>query len=413
MIPWNIDETDLLRQVMYFYRNTRGLIKYYDSITPIISPKKFGFRVRPGHQSVIASLRNKYKGQPAVIICNGPSLSSVPTDILKQNLTIGCNGIYMKFPDWGFGTNFLITEDIELTRDRAIELDKVGKVTKMTALYNAYNFPVKSDWIYFNSPRSRGGSYYTKEGCYPQFSRDFASIVHLGSTVTYIMIQLAYHLGSNPVYIVGLDFDWGLLTKEFPVGKLRVNQANHKIISETHFNEGYFKMGNLVGVPDTNRQALAYTEANKIFRSGNRQIFNVSDSSCLNVFPKIPLSTWVTGMRRASPVSPGEVLNLLKGDELTLRKIYFWGAGGMGKRLSASLGDLRFRVHAFLDSDTPILGRRVNGISVRSPTQELTSLTTDEFRPFIFITSSFFQEINDYLISRGFIERLDFIQVRS
>ena len=50
---------------------------------------------------------------------------------------------------------------------------------------------------YFSiAPRHSNDNYYFKvDEIYPQFSPDFASIVHLGGSVTYIMLQLAYFWG--------------------------------------------------------------------------------------------------------------------------------------------------------------------------------------------------------------------------
>jgi hypothetical protein len=63
---------------------------------------------KPGYQLVLRSWRNKYKGRPCYIIGNGPSLAKMDLSPLRNEITIGCNAIYKKFPEWGWHTNYLL-----------------------------------------------------------------------------------------------------------------------------------------------------------------------------------------------------------------------------------------------------------------------------------------------------------------
>jgi len=240
-----------------------------------------------GYQDKLAGLRNKYAGRRGFVIGNGPSLKEMNLSPLKDEITIGSNGLYKLFDELGFSTDFLIFEDIEQTEIRGPELKRVTGPTKLAALYNAYAIARDKDTIYFNSPRANRGGYYWESDLYPQFSRDFASGVHLGATVTYIALQLAYHLGFNEVYLIGVDHNYGRLSELFPPGKITITEENLPLVDECHFSKGYYKVGDQIGVPYSKEQEEAYTLAKTEFELAGRQIFNAGVNSKLAMFPKV------------------------------------------------------------------------------------------------------------------------------
>lgn len=230
-------------------------------------------------------MRNKQKDRRCFIIANGPSLKDIDMSKLRKELTMGCNGIYRMFPEWGFHTSYLVFEDIEQTELRRKDIGGVKGPTKMAAIYNAYAFPADHKTIFFNAARMRGQGYYWKD-LYPQFSTDFAAVVHLGGTVTYIMLQLAYHLGCNPVYIVGLDHDYGELPKLFPPGKITITEENIHLVQGLHFSDKYYKVGDQIGVPFVKEQEDAYAAARDAFARDGRVVYNASTHTCLDVFER-------------------------------------------------------------------------------------------------------------------------------
>ena len=238
-----------------------------------------------GSQQRLAAMRDKQKGRRCFVIANGPSLKQLDMKKLRGEVTIGCNGIYQAFPEWGFHTSYLVFEDIEQLELRRLEVGRVQGPLKLAALYNAYAFRADRRTLFFNAPRMRGHLYYWEE-LYPQFSTDFAAIVHLGSTVTYIMLQLAYHLGCDPVYVIGLDHDYGELPKRFPPGKITITEENIELIRGLHFSNRYYKVGDQIGVPHVAMQEAAYARARETFEAGGRRILNASAHTALDVFER-------------------------------------------------------------------------------------------------------------------------------
>ena len=174
-------------------------------------------------------------------------------------------------------------EDIEQTELRRKDIFGVKGPLKMAAIYNGYAFPADEKTWFFNAPRMRNQLYYWTD-IYPQFSTDFASVVHLGGSIVHIMLQWAYHLGCDPVYIVGLDHDYGELPKLFPPGKVEITEENIHLVRGLHFDNQYYNVGDQIGVPFVEKQEQAYALAREVFERDGRQVYNASAHTCLDVF---------------------------------------------------------------------------------------------------------------------------------
>ncbi len=244
-----------------------------------------GLRIVRGYQRRLADLHNKYKGKRCFVVGNGPSLKKMDLSPLRDEITIGCNGVYKAFSEWGFHTTFLLFEDIEQTELRRHDIPKIKGPVKLAAIYNSYAFPADKNTLFFYAPRMKDNAYYWTQ-LYPQFSRDFAVVAHLGGSVTYLMIQLAYHLGCDPVYLAGVDHNYGELPKVFPPGKITITEENIHLIRGLHFNDRYYKVGDRIGVPWMEAQERAYELARETFEGEDRRIINAGIDSKLEIFEK-------------------------------------------------------------------------------------------------------------------------------
>ncbi len=242
------------------------------------------FRKKPGFQDRIAALRDKHAGKRCFVIGNGPSLREMDLSPLRDEITIGSNGIYKHFGTLGFSTTYLTFEDIEQTEIRGPDLKNIKGPTKLAAIYNAYAIPHDRRTLYFNAPRARYHGYYWEDSLYPQFSRDFASVVHLGGSITYISLQLAYHLGCNEIYLIGVDHNYGKLPELFPPGKITITAENLPLVEECHFSKGYYKIGDQIGVPYSKKQEEAYLLAKTEFERIGRVVINAGVNSKLDIF---------------------------------------------------------------------------------------------------------------------------------
>lgn len=261
----------------------KALYKYHDHLV-LSKPSKadLGIFSLVGDSNTIDNMRNIHIDDKILIVANGPSLKDVDWKKYEGHIKIICNGFYKRAEELGIDYNYYVIEDREQAEIRANDINKLDNCVKLCAVSNAY--VLNRGWTYFNVPYRRSMTNYFSEDLYPQFSRDFASVVHLGSSVIYIMLQLAFHLGSKHVDIVGLDHDYGELPKLFSPGKLLITEKNIDLVRKCHFDQSYYNVGDVIGVPFVERQDVAFSYANEVFNRFNREIVNRTINSKCKAF---------------------------------------------------------------------------------------------------------------------------------
>jgi uncharacterized protein YozE (UPF0346 family) len=158
----------------------------------------------------------------------------------------------------------------------------------MASLYNSYALKADKRTFFFNS---RLADRYYWDNLFPKFSNDFGDIVYLGSTVTYLSMQLALHLGFSEVYIIGVDHDYGELPKIFPPGKIKITEENIHLIKGLHANDNYYKVGDVIGVPFVELQDKAYAKARNEFDKNGIVIKNAGHEGKLEAFERIEFTS--------------------------------------------------------------------------------------------------------------------------
>lgn len=249
---------------------------------------RLGAQRVPGYCQQMSSWRNKYKGRPGFVLGNGPSLQQMDLSALKDEITIGCNGIYKNFDEWGWKVDYLLFEDIEQTELRRHDIPGVKGPIKLAGLHNAYAFKADRD-TYFMNVRNLDADFLQDQ--FPQFSEDFAYQVHLASTVTYIGLQLAFHLGCDPVYVIGIDHNYGELPRMFPPCKLTITEENIHLVRGLHMKQDYYKVGDVIGVPSIDYMEEGYKKAREVFEAHGRRVLNAGLDSALEVFDKVDFSS--------------------------------------------------------------------------------------------------------------------------
>lgn len=300
MIAWR-PQFPWYSKPMGYLRLLRARHRFYDTFTLSLGGP-LGIRItrRKGYQRAMWAWRNRFAGRRCFVIGNGPSLEKMDIGPLKNEITIGSNGLYKKFAEWGFASKYLVFEDLDQTELRGPELHRVKEPIKLAAIHNGYCVRADARTFFFHA--RYGNEQYWQEMA-PRFSEDFADIVYLGSTVTYIALQLAYYLGCEPVYLIGVDHNYGELPKLFPPGKVEVTEENYHLVQQCHFDKNYYKIGDKIGVPDVEKQEKAYAKAREVFERHGRHIYNAGVDSMLDVFERCDYST-LFGKRAGAPEKP-------------------------------------------------------------------------------------------------------------
>jgi hypothetical protein len=217
----------------------------------------------------LAEMKDIHKGKRAFIIGNGPSLKKTDLTKLKDEFTFGLNRIYLMFPELGFGTTYFVS-----VNDLVIE--------QCSADILALPMPKFLSWHshrFFSSALIPLTFLYTTYDN-PAFARDVSHRVWESATVTYVALQLAYHMGFSQVILVGVDHNSHVPGK-----------ANATIVSQgddpNHFHPGYFGKGFRWQLPDFEMSEVGYRLAHQAYESDGRQILDATINGKLTIFPKV------------------------------------------------------------------------------------------------------------------------------
>jgi hypothetical protein len=217
----------------------------------------------------LAELKDIHRGQRAFVIGNGPSLKRTDLSKLKDEFTFGLNRIYLMFPELGFSTTYFVS-----VNDLVIEQCR----NEIFALSMPKFLSWRSHRFFTGNTLPANFLYTTYDN--PAFARDVRHRVWESATVTYVAIQLAFHMGFEQVVLVGVDHNSNVPGK-----------PNSTITSQgddpNHFNPSYFGKGFRWQLPDFEMSEIGYRLARQAFEADGRQILDATIGGKLTVFPKV------------------------------------------------------------------------------------------------------------------------------
>lgn len=221
----------------------------------------------------LAELKDIHAGKRAFIIGNGPSLKQTDLTRLRDEYTFGLNRIYLMFPELGFHTTYFVTVNdlvIEQCKDDIVALPMPKFLSWRThGLFPSGNRPAEFLYTTYDNPA---------------FSTDVRHRVWESATVTYVALQLAFHMGFQQVILIGVDHSSSVPGK-----------ANTTIVSQgddpNHFNPAYFGKGFRWQLPDFETSEIGYRLAREAYESAGRQVLDATIGGKLTIFPKVDYSS--------------------------------------------------------------------------------------------------------------------------
>ena len=224
----------------------------------------------------VRAWKSRFLGQKAVIICNGPSLIKVNfDDLIASNIfTFGLNKINLLFKKTDFRPSVIVAVNPHVIEQNA-------------EFYNITDIPLFLDskgrkWVKFR----KNIHFLHSGGSSGSFARDCSISINQGYTVTYVAMQLAFHMGFKEVALVGCDHNFS--TK---------GPANKTVIAgvkdPNHFDPNYFAGGVKWQLPDLAMSELHYNVAKDVFERDGRKIVNCTEGGKLEVFTRQPLSEFL------------------------------------------------------------------------------------------------------------------------
>jgi 6-hydroxymethylpterin diphosphokinase MptE-like len=215
----------------------------------------------------LAALKDTRRGERCFVIGNGPSLKNTDMSLLRNENTIGMNRIYLMFPELGFQTSYLVTVNDLVIEQCAEDLQKLDMPRFVSWR--------SRKWLHPDPKLHFLHTTYTGE----KFAKNVTRRLWEGATVTYVSLQLAYHLGFEEVILIGVDHSFASKGK-----------PNTTVVSQgddpNHFSPGYFGKGFRWQLPDLDTSEIGYQRARLAFETDGRRIVDATVGGKLQVFPK-------------------------------------------------------------------------------------------------------------------------------
>ena len=228
----------------------------------------------------LASLRDRHAGERAIIIGNGPSLRETNLSLLADEVTFGVNGIFYAREEMGFDPTYCADEDTSVMRRtcrRSTESARQKFFHRCIGIVRRMHF--------FNLNRLLRASVAQRRRS--KVSVDRAR--HAGQSVTYVNLQLAFHMGFTSVVLIGVDFDYVIPDDAERNGELLTSRGP----DPNHFHPNYFGAGKTWKDPRLDRVAQNYELARAMFEAAGREIVNATVGGKLEIFRRVELEAMV------------------------------------------------------------------------------------------------------------------------
>lgn len=217
----------------------------------------------------LAELKDIHKDKRAFIIGNGPSLKQTDLGKLRDEFTFGLNRIYMLFPELGFATTYFVSINDLVIEQCSSDISALP-IPKFLSWRSHRFFPA--------GPLPATFLYTTYDN--PTFARDARQRIWESATVTYVALQLAFHMGFGQVILVGVDHNSNVPGK-----------ANTTVVSQgddpNHFHPGYFGKGFRWQLPDFETSEIGYRLARQAYESVGRKVLDATIGGNLTIFPRV------------------------------------------------------------------------------------------------------------------------------
>ena len=222
----------------------------------------------------IASWRDRYRGQRAIILCNGPSLLKSDLDLLSETFTFGLNKINLLYGISSYRPSCIVAVNklvLEQNRD----------------FYNETETPLFLDTVALKvGINNAAHTHFLHAVKHRHFARDCSMSIYQGYTVTYVALQLAFHMGFFEVALIGADHYFST-----------PGEPNQTVTSEAcdpnHFDPRYFAGGVQWQLPDLAESELSYIMARDVFAAFGRRVVNATEGGHLEIFERESLETFV------------------------------------------------------------------------------------------------------------------------
>jgi hypothetical protein len=217
----------------------------------------------------IQKYRDIHKGKRCFVIGNGPSLKQTDLRLLNGEYTFCTNRIYLMLDQLGFRPTYYVVSNDLIVEQCARDIEKLP-MPKFVGWHTRDMIDFTKDMTFL----------WTRCGLRSWFFTDLTDGCWEGNTVTMVAIQLAYYMGFDDVYLLGVDHSYKF------EGTPHAEQTSTGD-DPNHFAPNYFGKGFRWHLPDLEGSELAYRVAKHMFQTTGRRIHDATIDGKLEVFPKV------------------------------------------------------------------------------------------------------------------------------
>ncbi len=192
------------------------------------------------------------------------------------------NGIFYKTDETGYKPTFYVVEDKAVMKDNLERINLYDVEYKFFPTNYKKQISTRENTHFF---RMNTGFYQESSYNYriPRFSTDAARILYCGQSVTMINLQLAFYMGFDEVYLIGMDFDYKIPTSAVVDGLNILSTED----DENHFHPEYFGKGKTWHDPQLDRVLHSYKMMDLVYTSANKNIYNATVGGKLELFERV------------------------------------------------------------------------------------------------------------------------------
>ena len=186
-------------------------------------------------------LRDRFRGQRAFLIGNGPSLNVTPMHLLEGEHTLCFNRFNLMYERLRWRPTMYMNIDSAVVTDMAGEIHEIIKEVPFAFIPDVHNDGTRIREVVGDAPNIFW--------LYPGFRGFYDSLPHygLGGTVAFAGIQTLVFLGFNPIYLIGADVSYRIHETAMVEGDAIRSQADD---DPNHFDPRYFGSGRKYHQPD-------------------------------------------------------------------------------------------------------------------------------------------------------------------
>jgi hypothetical protein len=221
----------------------------------------------------IKEYKNLHKGEKAVIVCNGPSLLKSNLSLLSGIYTFGLNKINLIFDKSSFRPSCIVAVNSLV-------------IQQNSDFFNHTEIPLFLENTGCQYISNYKNAIFLHSSSQPKFAQDCSRAICRGHTVTFVAIQLAFHMGFTKVALIGCDHNF--VTN----GKANSTMVSSKI-DINHFDPNYFAGGVKWQLPDLDNSENNYLMAKNMYEAHGREIFNATEGGKLEIFKRIELQNFI------------------------------------------------------------------------------------------------------------------------